>query len=46
METIKIDKYLADEEVIEKQKEIEKTGKVVICVSRVEADNTTEFKVM
>lgn len=27
METIKIDKYLTDEEVIEKQKEIEKNRK-------------------
>lgn len=46
METIKIDKYLSDEEVIAKQKEIEKQGKVVIAVSRVEEDNTTEFQVM
>lgn len=46
METIKIDKYLTDEEVIEKQKEIEKQGKVVIAVSRGEEDNTTEFQVM
>ena len=46
METIKIDKYLTDEEVIEKQKEIEKQGKVVICASRVEEDNTTEFQVI
>lgn len=46
METIKIDKYLTDEEVIEKQKEIEKQGKVVIAVSRVEEDNTAEFQVM
>lgn len=46
MEKIKIDKYLTDEEVVEKQKELEKQGKVVISVSRVEADNTTEFKVM
>lgn len=46
MEKIKIDKYLTDEEVVEKQKELEKQGKVVISVSRVEADNVTEFKVM
>ena len=46
METIKIDKYLTDEEVIEKQKEIEKSGKVVISVSRMEENNTTEFQVM
>lgn len=46
METIKIDKYLTNEEVIEKQKEIEKSGKVVIAVSRMEEDNTTEFQVM
>ena len=46
MEIIKIDKYLTDEEVIEKQKEIEKSGKVVIAVSRTEEDNTTEFKAM
>lgn len=46
METIKIDKYLTDEEVIEKQRKIEKSGKVVISVSRMEEDNTTEFQVM
>ena len=46
METIKIDKYLTDEEVIEKQKEIEKSGKAVISVSRMEENNTTEFQVM
>lgn len=46
MEKIKIDKYLTDEEVVEKQKKLEKQGKVVISVSRVEADNVTEFKVM
>lgn len=46
METIKIDKYLTDEEILQKQKELEKQGKVVICVSRVEEDNTTEFQVM
>lgn len=46
METIKINKLLTDEEILEKQKEFDKQGKVVICVSRVEADNTTEFKVM
>lgn len=46
METIKIDKLLTDEEILEKQKEFDKQGKVVISVSRVEADNVTEFKVM
>ena len=46
MKTIKIDKLLTDEEILEKQEELEKQGKVVICVSRVEADNVTEFKVM
>lgn len=46
METIKINKLLTDEEILEKQKEFDKQGKVVICVSKVEADNTTEFKVM
>ncbi|HLQ87162.1 MAG TPA: hypothetical protein VK109_01485 [Enterococcus sp.] len=46
METIKINKLLSDEEVLEKQKELEKQGKVVIAVERVEADNVTEFKVM
>ena len=46
METIKINKLLRDEEVLEKQKELEKQGKVVIAVERVEADNVTEFKVM
>lgn len=46
METIKIDKLLTDEEILQKQKELEKQGKVVISVSRVEADNVTEFKVM
>lgn len=46
METIKINKLLTDEEILEKQKEFDKQGKVVICVSRVEADNVTEFKVM
>ena len=46
METIKINKFLSDEEVLEKQKELEKQGKVVIAVERVEADNVTEFKVM
>lgn len=46
METIKIDKLLNDEEILQKQKELEKQGKAVICVSRVEADNVTEFKVM
>lgn len=46
METIKINKLLSDEEVLEKQKELEKQGKVVIAVERMEADNVTEFKVM
>ncbi|WP_283579444.1 hypothetical protein [Ligilactobacillus aviarius] len=46
METIKINNFLSDEEVLEKQKELEKQGKVVIAVERVEADNVTEFKVM
>lgn len=46
METIKINKLLSDEEVLEKQKELTKQGKVVIAVERVEADNVTEFKVM
>lgn len=46
MEIIKIDKLLTDEEILQKQKELEKQGKVVISVSRVEADNVTEFKVM
>ena len=46
METIKIDKYLTDEEVIEKQKEIEKSGKVVISISRMKENDTTEFKAM
>lgn len=46
METIKINKFLSDEEVLEKQKELEKQGKVVIAVERMEADNVTEFKVM
>lgn len=46
METIKINKLLTDEEILEKQKEFDKQGKVVICVSRVEEDNTTEFQVM
>lgn len=46
METIKIDKLLTDEEILQKQKEFEKQGKVDICVSRVEADKVTEFKVM
>lgn len=46
METIKINNFLSDEEVLEKQKELEKQGKVVIAVGRVEADNVTEFKVM
>ncbi|HJD08665.1 MAG TPA: hypothetical protein H9918_02575 [Candidatus Ligilactobacillus faecavium] len=46
METIKINNFLSDEEVLEKQKELEKQGKVVIAVERMEADNVTEFKVM
>lgn len=46
METIKINKLLTDEEILEKQKEFDKQGKVVIAVSRVEEDNTTEFQVM
>lgn len=46
METIKINKLLTDEEILEKQKEFDKQGKVVTCVSRVEEDNTTEFQVM
>lgn len=46
METIKINNFLSDEEVLEKQKELEKQGKVVIAVERMEADNKTEFKVM
>lgn len=46
METIKINKLLSDEEVLEKQKELTKQGKVVIAVERMEADNVTEFKVM
>ena len=46
METIKINNFLSDEEVLEKQKELERQGKVVIAVERVEADNVTEFKVM
>ena len=46
METIKINNFLSDEEVLEKQKELEKQGKVVTAVERVEADNVTEFKVM
>lgn len=46
METIKINNFLSDEEVLEKQKELEKQGKVVIAVERVEADNVTEFKAM
>lgn len=46
METIKINKLLSDEEVLEKQKELEKQDKVVIAVERMEADNVTEFKVM
>lgn len=46
MKTIKINKFLSDEEVLEKQKELEKQGKVVIAVERVKADNKTEFKVM
>lgn len=46
METIKINKLLSDEEVLEKQKELTKQGNVVIAVERVEADNVTEFKVM
>ena len=46
METIKINNFLSDEEVLEKQKELEKQGKLVIAVERVEADNVTEFKVM
>lgn len=46
METIKINKLLTDEEILEKQKEFDKQGKVVICVSRVEEDNITEFQVM
>ncbi|WP_282458363.1 hypothetical protein [Ligilactobacillus aviarius] len=46
METIKINKFLSDEEVLEKQKELEKQGKVVIAVERMQADNVTEFKVM
>ncbi len=46
METIKINNFLSDEEVLEKQKELEKQGKIVIAVERVEADNVTEFKVM
>ena len=46
METIKINNFLSDEEVLEKQKELEKQGKVVIAVERMEANNVTEFKVM
>ncbi|WP_283599292.1 hypothetical protein [Ligilactobacillus aviarius] len=46
METIKINNFLSDEEVLEKQKELEKQGKVVIAVERMQADNVTEFKVM
>ena len=46
METIKINKLLTNEEILEKQTELYKQGKVVICVSRVEEDNTTEFQVM
>ncbi|WP_283580340.1 hypothetical protein [Ligilactobacillus aviarius] len=46
METIKINKLLSDEEVLEKQKELTKQGKVVIAVERMQADNVTEFKVM
>lgn len=46
METIKINKLLSDEEVLEKQKELEKQDKVVIAVERMQADNVTEFKVM
>ena len=46
MGTITIDKLLTDEEILEKQKELEKQGKVVICISRVETDKVTEFKVM
>lgn len=46
METIKINNFLSDEEVLEKQKELTKQGKVVIAVERMEADNVTEFKVM
>lgn len=46
METIKINKFLSDEEVLEKQKELEEQGKVVIAVERMQADNVTEFKVM
>ena len=46
METIKINNFLSDEEVLEKQKELEKQGKLVIAVERMEADNVTEFKVM
>lgn len=46
METIKINKLLTDEEILEKQKEFDKQGKVVIYVSRVEEDNITEFQVM
>lgn len=46
METIKINKLLSDEEVLEKQKKLTKQGKVVIAVERMEADNVTEFKVM
>ena len=46
METIKINKLLSDEEILEKQKELTEQGKVVIAVERMEADNVTEFKVM
>ena len=46
METIKINKLLSDEEVLEKQKELERQDKVVIAVERMQADNVTEFKVM
>ena len=46
METIKINNFLSDEEVLEKQKELERQGKVVIAVERMQADNVTEFKVM
>ena len=46
METIKINNFLSDEELLVEQKELEKQGKVVIAVERVEADNVTEFKVM
>ncbi len=46
METIKINNFLSDEEVLEKQKELEKQGKIVIAVERMETDNVTEFKVM